>query len=745
MICTTIQNKSFGEICGLVEGLEMAEIRLDRCKLSLGEIAEIFAAEIPTVATCRVAEVERPFLAASLANSNADEIHRAAIAECRNKLVMAVRAGAAYADVEDDAPREVLNAVKEEAQKDGSVLIVSHHDFSRTPSYGELKAAVIECFRKGAEVAKIATLAQSAEDVARVMRLYDDFDPTKLLAFCMGEAGRDSRVDCLRLGARFTYAALDGSEPAAPGQWTTSEIAKAVYGDRKPFGSRDYRFFLPKGNSSPQPTPWKYGEDYDPRPEPYAADVKMPASKSFAQRAIIAAALADGESHLSGYTPCSDSEAAIAVARELGAEVILTPTETAFPTSDNSLDAVCPTGESNSSDAVCPPTGTKSISENPNQSYHITIRGIAASPESLDIDRLNVGESGLLARLMIPLSAILSTRDITIEGEGTLKTRPLKASDEIMSRFGIRLSSDTVPIKISGVFTEGKSEVTGREGSQLISGLMMACPLAKSSSLITVTDPRSIPYMFITVDVLRKFGVTVEVDMDGGGFTEDEGGWGDCREITFKVTGNQKYKAADMDLEGDWSAAANFLVAAAVFGRTILGGLDTTSLQADISIMDILIGAGANPVQVDGDTGSLIIRRFPLVAFEADLADCPDLFPIVAVFAAFCGGTSRLEGIDRLAHKESDRGAAIVEMLTQMGVKTSVEGNTLIIEGHSLDQRCLTNNLLRGGNYSSHHDHRMAMALKVASLGADGPIIIDDEACMGKSFPAFNELFQKFI
>ncbi len=669
MICTTIQGKSYVEICELVRVLEMAEIRLDRCDLSMSEIEDIFAAEIPTVATCRVAEVEQSFLAAALANSNAEEIRRAAIAECRNKLVLAVKAGAAFVDVEDDAPQEVLNVVKAEAQKDGSVLIVSHHDFSRTPSYADLKAAVEDCFRKGAEVAKIVTMAQSPDDVARVMKLHEDFVPANLLAFCMGEAGRDSRVECLRRGARYTYAALDGSEPAAPGQWPTSEIMEAVYGDRKSFVSQE---------------------------------VNMPASKSFAQRAIIAAALADGESHLHGYTPCFDSEAAIDVARKLGAEVTVDQSD-------------------------------------------ITIRGIAASPESLDIDRLNVGESGLLARLMIPLAAVLSTRDVTIEGEGTLKNRPLKTTDEIMSRFGIRLSSDTVPLKISGTFTEGDAEISGRGGSQLISGLLMACPLAANGSVIKVTEPKSIPYMFITVDALRKFGVLTEVEMDGGGFTEDDGGWGDCKELTFRIPGNRRYKAADMDLEGDWSAAANFLVAAAVFGRTILAGLDTTSLQADISIMDILISAGANPVQLDGDTGPLLIRRFPLVAFEADLADCPDLFPIAAVFAAFCAGTSRIDGIDRLAHKESDRGAAIVEMLTQMGVKTSVEGNALVIEGHSLAQRCLTGTLLKGGNYTSHHDHRLVMALKVASLGADGPITIDDEACVGKSFPDFNEIFQKLV
>ncbi len=717
MICTTIQGKSYEEICELLDNIEFVEIRLDRCKLSLEEIGELFASEIPLVATCRVAEVEKALLAAAPANPNAGEAHRAAVAECRDKLVEAVKAGAAYVDVEDDAPREVLNAVRKAAQKYGTAFIVSHHDFSGTPSYGELKAVAEDCFRKGADVAKMVTTAQSEEDCARVMRLYDDFAPTKLLAFCMGEAGRETRVECLRRGARYTYAALDGSEPAAPGQWPTSEIMKAVYGSRRFFGEPFLASNLRTSSTNPA------SEQGDTSEQDIPA-VYMPASKSFAQRAIIAAALAEGESHLHGYTPCFDSEAAIAVAHRLGAEVVVTPAGI---------------GTAHTSE------GTDTEITDPSQVYDITIRGIAARPETLDIDRLNVGESGLLARLMLPLSAILSTRDITIEGCGTLSTRSLKTSDEIMSRFGIRLSSDTVPIKVSGTFTEGEAEISGKGGSQLISGLLMAGPLAEKDSTITVTEPKSIPYMFITLDVLRKFGVETGCEMDGGGFTEEDGGWEKCSEITFKVTGGQKYKATDIDLEGDWSAAANFLVAGAVFGQAAIAGLDTSSLQADISIMDILINAGASPVQLDDDEGTLLIRRAPLTAFEADLSDCPDLFPLAAVFAAFCAGNTRIDGVDRLAHKESDRGAAIVEMLTKMGVKTAVEGNTLVIEGHSLAQRCLTGTLLRGGDYTSHHDHRLVMALKVASLGADGPITIDDEDCVGKSFPSFNETFQKLI
>ena len=104
-----------------------------------------------------------------------------------------------------------------------------------------------------------------------------------------------------------------------------------------------------------------------------------------------------------------------------------------------------------------------------------------------------------------------------------------------------------------------------------------------------------------------------------------------------------------------------------------------------------------------------------------------------------------MAGVGRLANKESDRAKAILNMLTQMGVRAEIVGDELVVEGHTLAQRVLTGRLLKGGAYTSHHDHRMVMALKVASLGAESPITIDDETCVAKSFPQFNELFDGYI
>ena len=715
MICTTIQNRNAEQILQALEQCEMAEIRLDRCELSAREVEDVFTSDVPLVATCRIADVMRtePSLQDESLTAQSREVKAMQIAERR--LVRAIEAGARYVDVELEAPKQMSKRVRSAAHENGTVFIRSYHDFEGTDSLEALKAVVEKCMYHGADIVKIVTTAHSQEDVDKVMALYGWCRNEKevnaladggLIAFCMGEEGRASRVECLRRGAPYTYAALNAAEAAAPGQWPADEMHEAVYGDFSFIDS-----------------------------EPLA----MPASKSFAQRAIIAAALADGTSHLRGYTPCGDNEAALQVARNLGAEVAQDGNE-------------------------------------------LTIKGIAASLSSLgqvtELDGvpsaddegkpvLHVGESGLLTRMMIPLMAQLSRKPVTFTGEKTLLGRPLTGAREIMEAVGAGIVSAAglpeetgetsspvrVPLTVTGPLKAGRAEISGRHGSQLISGLLMALPFADRNSSLIVREPKSIPYMFITLEVLKKFGIKIGNEMLGGrDFLESDGDWSLCTEMVFKVKGGQKYKAADIDLEGDWSAAANFLVAGAVFGKVELQGLDTTSLQADLSIMDILMDAGASLSQLDGDKGNITVQRAPLKAFTVDASNCPDLFPIISVLAAFCQGTSRLAGVGRLANKESDRAQAIIEMLTQMGVKASVEGDEMLIEGYSLAQRLLsgaasaghqakTPGLLRGGCYTSHHDHRMVMALKVASLGADSPIEIDDEDCVAKSFPQFNALF----
>ena len=658
MICTSLQNRSFEQILEILEdpAVEMAEIRLDRCPLTDGQIEELFSeSDTPLIATCRIAE-----------SASAQEAER--------RLGIAIGAGARFADLEIEAPAQMSKHFQQLCRKHGTEIIRSYHNFEETPDSGVLQMALARCFRYGADIAKIVTTCRSEQDAAQIEALYTivlegvDSLQGRLVAFGMGEAGRQTRIECLRRGAPFTYAALSAEEATAPGQWSAGEMYAALYGKRTPY-----------------------------RVERRA----MPASKSFAQRAILAAALAEGTSHLRGYSPCGDSEAALAAAAALGAAV------------------------------------RKDGSE-------LTITGIGAHCGQVDIRRLDTGESGLLTRLAIPVLAAVGNGDFTVEGHGTLPTRPLGGAADIMAPFGVLLGNAAeregkevhVPVSVRGQLIPGTAEVPGRGGSQLISGLLMALPLCGKDSVLHVNEPKSIPYMYITLDVLRHFGIVTRSEMEGDAELLEADDWSVCSGIRFQIRGQQRYRAADFAIEGDWSAAANFLVAGAVFGSAELTGLDTKSLQADLTIIDILVEAGAVVSQLD--EGTVCVRKAPLEAFQQDLTNAPDLFPAAAVLAAFCAGESRLSGVSRLAAKESNRAEAILQMLLQMGVEARIEGDALVIFGESLSARLLGGRLLRGGAYTSRHDHRMVMALKVASMGAESPIVIDDEACVGKSFPDFH-------
>lgn len=649
MICVTIHHKSFEEILSILEEshIEMAEIRLDLCpSLTEDQIAELFSAcEIPLVATSR---------------------------RDARRLETAVRAGARFADLELDAPVSVSRNIQKLCKNCGTELIRSYHNEKETPDTDYLLQLMQRCFRYGADIAKIVTSCNTDEDAGRLLSLYGQENVKgRLIAFGMGEKGRDSRIGCLREGAPFSYCRLAEDEPAAPGQWTLGEMRRKLY-----------------------------------TTEPYRrSGLKMPASKSFAQRAIIAAALADGTSRLAGYTPCDDSEAALEVAGAIGAGV----------RRDGDVLEITGIGAAVADD--CRP---------------------------LNLKDLNVGESGLLARLMIPLCSVLNSEPVVIDGRGTLLKRPLAGAVNIMAAFGVILSNLSrsgkeikVPVGVKGHIIPGTADVSGKDGSQLVSGLMMALPLCGKPSTVYVGEPKSIPYMYITQDVLGKFGIRLTCEMEGDAEMLAAQDWSYCTGMNFRIPGGQRYKAADFRIEADWSSAANFLVAGALFGGVDISGLDTSSLQADITVMDILVDAGA-VLSIGDEDGSVSVRKAPLEAFSADLNHCPDLFPIISVLAAFCAGTSRLSGIGRLAGKESDRAGAIIEMLGAMGVGCRIEEDDLVVEGEQFASRILGGRLLKGGRFRSHGDHRMVMALAVASLGADSPVEIDDTSCVAKSFPGFS-------
>lgn len=702
MICCSIGHKSARQIEAILRKVEMAELRLDLCDLSEEEIENIFnSSDTPLIATCRTAD---------------GDYHKA-----ERLLTLAIKAGARYADLEIEAPKPVSKRIANACAEWGTTLIRSYHNCGCTPSLDELRAVADKCRLHDGEVVKIVTSAQSPEDADTVLALYRYYTAESLVAFAMGEAGAKSRIKCFEKGAPFSYAAVDGDvSGTAAGQMPYSEMYRAVYGERKALD---------------------------------AAGLRAPASKSFAQRAILAAALADGVSVLKGYTPCGDSESALKVAKEMGASVKRKRGAGGTVTLEI-------TGIGGAAGESAAQTG----SERQERVFH-------------------VGESGLLTRLLMPLGCALFPDGIRIEGEGTLLQRPLQGAAATMEALGCKVDGDgeqadvTVPFALQGPLRPGRIETDGSRSSQLVSGALMALPLCAKNSTLHVMNPVSIPYIYITLDILRRFGVKVRSEMYCGRQLLDDD-WSKCTEIVLKIKENQRYMAAELDLEGDWSAAAPFLAAGAVYGGVSVSGLDTSSLQADLTMMDILVDAGASVSQTgepasgsdcsasgtlnlescsgsatatsagspeQETTGIITVKKAPLHGIKADLTNCPDLFPVTAVLCAFCQGKSVLRGVHRLSHKESDRAEGIKDMLCRMGVKAQIKDDDLIVEGESLDSRILNGRLLKGGKYTSSHDHRMVMALRLAEPGADRPVEIDDEDCVGKSFPSFNEIWKNRI
>ena len=213
MVCTVIQGRDLEGIFQALECCEMAEIRLDSCRLSMDDIEECFSSDTPLVATCRVEE---------MLSADSGLTRQQALKLSEERLLAAIDAGAAYVDVEMEIPKEVSKRIRARAHSCGTVFIRSVHDYSSTGTYDELKSCVEKCRYYGADIVKLVTMARSGEDAARVLQLYDEYDPASLIAFCMGEAGRESRVECLAKGAPYSYAALSEDESAAPGQWTAS-------------------------------------------------------------------------------------------------------------------------------------------------------------------------------------------------------------------------------------------------------------------------------------------------------------------------------------------------------------------------------------------------------------------------------------------------------------------------------------------------------------------------------------------
>ncbi len=402
--------------------------------------------------------------------------------------------------------------------------------------------------------------------------------------------------------------------------------------------------------------------------------VKAPPSKAHTHRAVIAASLSDGLSHVKNALLCDDTIATIEACRMLGAEIKET------------------------------------------EGGVLSIHGIPKphTPE----DMINCGDSGSTMRFLVPICSLADGISVLTGGE-SLRGRPMAPLIDALGQLGVRCYSTRMdgcsPIVVfGGGIRGGKASIRGDISSQFVSGLLFASPMAQSETEIVLSTPlESKPYVEMTVGILQKHGVEVETQQGYAG---------------FHVPCGQQYAPFNHDIEGDYSSAA-FLLGAAAATNSCIGveHLSADTAQGDREIVAILSKMNVL-VEMSGDSVAIRGVEHGLKAIEVDLRDHPDLVPICAVLSCLAEGESKIMGVERLRFKESDRIDALTSELTKMGARIKATDGCL---------RVLGGRKLHGAEMDSHGDHRIAMACAVAALAASGKSVIRGIECINKSYPNF--------
>lgn len=403
--------------------------------------------------------------------------------------------------------------------------------------------------------------------------------------------------------------------------------------------------------------------------------IRIPVSKSDFQRACAAALLHKGTTVLINSGKSADDHAALQLAVDLGLEIL--------SQTDDTL-TVQSTGK------VRPRT-----------------------------QEVFCGESGLATRLFIPIAAA-SRKKITFTGTGSLLTRPLHFFYETLPQLGVSVwgNRQTLPITVQGPLQPQDLVVDGSLSSQFSSGLLFAFAAAAQNEVsLRIENPVSLPYLHMTVATLRAFGKEIIPE----------------RNAVFRIFGETEVppKNISYTVESDWSSAAVWLIAAALGTDIALKGLSLQSLQADRVLVDILHQTG---VAVFIENGIILISGKPKNGFSFDLTNAPDLFPVLAVLAFSSPGESRISGLHRLIHKESNRLQSVAEMLQQGGISFEISGNEMLIPGGQT---------FGNATVDSANDHRIVMAAALAALNAAGPVTISGTGAVSKSYPAFFDDLKK--
>lgn len=399
--------------------------------------------------------------------------------------------------------------------------------------------------------------------------------------------------------------------------------------------------------------------------------IQAPASKSSMQRGCAAALLNQGATIIRNPGYSNDDKAALGVIKGLGAVV--------EKQADGSLK----------------------------------VQGGGVHP---DVTEISCGESGLGIRMFTPIVS-LSSRQITINGEGSLTTRPMDFFDEVLPQLGVEIISNggRLPLKVKGPLQPKDIGIDGSLSSQFLTGLLMAYAAAGArDATITVNNLKSKPYIDLTLQVMKQFGWEVQ-------HTNYE-------KFTFGAA--QASQPVTYTVEGDWSGAAFLLVTGAIGGDITVKGLDVQSTQADRAVLQALSACGA---KLSIQDEQIEIGPAALKAFQFNATECPDLFPPLVALAAYCQGTTVIEGVSRLTHKESNRALTLQEEFGKMGIEITLQDDLMLIKGGTG---------VKGAQVHSHHDHRIAMACAVAALKADGETLISEAQAVSKSYPDFYEHIQ---
>ncbi len=353
---------------------------------------------------------------------------------------------------------------------------------------------------------------------------------------------------------------------------------------------------------------------------------------------------------------------------------------------------------------------------------HIIVHPVNIGSKN-DIYTLNCRESGSTLRFMLSIVAALGLNCV-FEGNGRLPQRPLSPLYELLTDNGVTYTrfGSILPLQSTGKLKPGTFTFSGNVSSQFTTGLLMALPLLTGDSKIILTPPvESRPYIDMTLNTLRLFGISI---------TETN----ENNNSVFYIKGNQVYiSPKEIQTEGDWSNIAFWFIAGALSNRISIKGLNPYSAQGDKYIAEYVKNTGRHIYQ---DNGIYTIENTKSInnAIDTDASSIPDLVPIIAVNASVANGTTHIYNAGRLRIKESDRLYAVSENLKKLGADVKELSDGLVITGKDS---------LNGGTTDSYNDHRIAMAMAVASTVCKDNVVIKNAEAVNKSYPTFFDDFKK--